>query len=222
MAHLYRTQVVLHRKSLIPADNVTNTMHFDADGDIEPEHDWEHWAAGLHDRVETFYETIAGLLSYTLQGTGVVTSYDMHDAEPRIPKFQTDLTFTPNGSNGYPGEVALCVSFRAAAGSGLNMARRRGRIFLGPMGIGMSERVGDNGEVRPTAAGRQTILDAFHTMADGISGAARLAIYSPTTDVTASIEDSFHDAVFAWIDDAFDTVRSRGASPTSRVTDVLG
>jgi hypothetical protein len=151
-----------------------------------------------------------------VNGTGVVKLYNMAEPEPgRLPYHVTPFTFTPVNSH-FPAEVALCLSFRASPEVGANPRRRRGRIFLGPMAANSADILSH--DLRPKAATRGTIGAAALVMGLGVSGAARHAIYSPTTDVTASLEDSFHDVEDYWIDDSFDTVRSRGARPTTRDT----
>jgi hypothetical protein len=60
-------------------------------------------------------------------------------------------------------------------------------------------------------------VSSFVTMATGSGGAARLAIFSPTTlSSGGSIDDAWNDAVNVWVDDAFDTQRRRGARATTR------
>lgn len=203
-------KVTLNRTNAIPADAVVNVWHFDAD-------DATGEANDLADRVAAFYTTIAPIMSSVLSGTGTIQVYDLADPEPRVPIYTRGLTGIAGGS-AFPSEVALCLSMQAAPESGVNQRRRRGRIYIGPLGTGGTAVT--DGDVRPTQARADTILDAAVTLATGPDpGDSRLAIYSPTTRAGgASLADSFNDAAELWVDNAFDTQRRRGARPTTRWT----
>lgn len=218
MPHLFKAQVSLNRVGGMAADVVTNTMHFDGDEGFEnPNATWEGQGAGLTTRLIAFYQNIGANYGGQMAGTGTIKLYDMQAPVPRVPRLTTNFTHGVGGS-GLPSEVALCLSFRAETLSGVNARRRRGRIFLGPFTTGASTMVAGSSDYRPLAALRQQIVTAFVTMATGTNGAARLAIYSPTNDAAGSVEDAFEDAREVWCDDAWDTIRSRGARPLSRIT----
>jgi hypothetical protein len=73
--------------------------------------------------------------------------------------------------------------------------------------------------VRPDVTKMNAILVAAKTMATGGSGAFRLAVYSPTIMASSGIlADAYNDVSSLWIDNAFDTIRSRGPAPASRRT----
>lgn len=216
---LFRAQVVLERDGALPEDAVVNVMHFEGDINTLADQErarWDELAPGLTNRLVVFYQAIQLQLGAILTGNGQVKLYDMRDAKPRIPRLVTDFTFTPNGST-HPAEVALCVSFSAAAAPGVNPARRRGRIYLGPLAVLGGTITG--GDARPSATVRNEILTAFMAMATGTADSARLAIYSSTNDPgLLNANEAWNDAVNVWIDDAYDTQRRRGGKATSRVT----
>jgi hypothetical protein len=134
-----------------------------------------------------------------------VRMYDLEDAPG--PPVSTKLgSFTVEQPLTGPREVALCLSFRGAE----NVARKRGRIFLGPV-------AGD--DPRPTAAQRQQVLD----FADGLANLGGIdvdwCVYSPTSRATGgTLGDSFSPVKMAWVDDEWDTQRSRGYRSTTRTT----
>lgn len=222
---IIRCQVSLDRKSGLAEDLVVNTFHFD--GDVpdwtDPTHPWtsneNSLLPGLMNRLQTFYAGIAPHLSHRLSGTGVIKVYSMHEPEPRVPKHEEPITFTPSGT-ALPGEVALCLSFRGANASGVNMARRRGRVYLGPLGTNVIGAAGaTDAGIRPSQTVIDDILAQAAAMATGTSGAYRLAIYSPRTHTASlDLDQATEDAVELWIDNAFDTQRRRGAAPTGRTT----
>lgn len=156
--------------------------------------------------LNSFYGVIDQYLSNFLAGTIAYKFYDRADPTPRVPVHEGAGTVTP-GTNTIPTEVALCMSFQAARVSGLNQARRRGRVFLGPL----AEAATTNNTGRPAAA----FITAIDT-----AGSALLAASIAATDwkwvVWSSANNSFSYVANGWVDNAYDTQRSRGFRPTSR------
>lgn len=216
-------QIALDRKGMLPEDVIVNTMHFEDDSGFGTDAGLEINGPGLVDRLVTFYQAIGpATLGNSLNGTGRVTLYNHEDLKPRVPRIETAFTFT-TGTTRLPGEVALCVSFQGAREAGANMARRRGRIFLGPLTPDLLLQVASGSDARAVVANVTAVLDAFRTMATGGSGAFRLAVYSPTTTLGGgSLADAYNDVTTIWADNTFDTIRKRGAAPTARWTGEIG
>lgn len=213
-----RAQVTFQRSSGLPEDVVENTWHFKQAVPGSPGVDSPDILTGL----SGFYGAIEGLLSTVLTGDASIKYYDLEDATPRTP-FDTDtFSITPVTSTILPSEVAICLSYHAAGGSGVNVARRRGRIYLGPWG----------GDVLNTAASDSTVdsatsalivgaADTFQTLMLGTN--VPWAVFSPTTLGAGPINPTnIALATFVvtggYVDNAFDTVRSRGAAAGSRLT----
>jgi hypothetical protein len=220
----YRAQITLARTSGLSEDVVVNVLHFEGDDDpVSPDREhWDQLAPGLASRLVTFYQAIDPYYSAVIAATGhSVRLYDMSDPEPRFPRYE-QMFGLATGSTTLPSEVALCLSFQAAKVAGQSQARRRGRIYLGPfatLAMATGQLAGDN---RPAANMVAEVLAAADVMATGGSGAARLAIFSPTTLVGGgSIDDAWTDAAELWIDNAWDTQRRRGANATTRSTAVV-
>jgi hypothetical protein len=223
MAPHARLQVVLDRDGLLPEDAVVNTWHFEADAGGGSDRDkWDLDMPGLLDRVELFYVTVAGIFAPTLAGTGRIKAYDLSDAKPRVPRVVQEFTFVPSTSDALPAEVALCLSFKGATESGVNMRRRKGRVFLGPLARTMIDGGTPVADVRPGTGNVSSVLTAAEVMATGGSGTFRLSIYSPTSDPGETMVDAaWNDAVEFWVDNAFDTQRRRGARATARQTQAI-
>lgn len=214
-------QVTLQRDSGLPADVVTNTYHFEDDdglpgidpGGIDTN------GPGLVNRLVVFYQAIAANLAGTLTGQGTVRLYNFGEPTPRVPRITTAFTFSP-GSTALPGEVALCISYRASLEAGAVAARRRGRVFIGPLTTGVAAGATTGAaDPRPADITLTTMLSAFRTMSQPVSGGAfRLAVYSPTAHGLnpGDVGAAWNDATFAWMDNAFDTIRSRGAVASKR------
>lgn len=136
----------------------------------------------------------------------------------------------PSGANpGLPAEVAVCVTLETATRAqeaveeadggdpGIApdrpMQRHTGRIFLGPLNTLCLEAV--DGIVRPD----EQILDTARLAVDQLdsdvftqAGGAQLAVWSRVDATMRPVE-------FVSVDNAFDTIRSRGAGPTIRQRD---
>jgi len=130
-----------------------------------------------------------------------VTSYDAEGTKPVYPNGHA--TINPLGeplASGSPREIALCLSFYATR----NVPRRRGRLYI--------SMIGNNPEVlnlRPQATARNRLLD----LADGLAG-----IGGPNVDweVWSQVEKKGYPVTTAWVDDEWDTMRSRGLRSTLR------
>jgi hypothetical protein len=123
--------------------------------------------------------------------------YDMADAKPREPIAQANIDMPAAGTPG-PGEVALCLSFYAQR----NLPRQRGRIYTGPF------RGASTSGPRPG-----TVLNDAMALGAALmglsSGTGDWQVFSPTTN-------TYRDVTNYWVDDAWDTVRSRGWPASGR------
>lgn len=116
------------------------------------------------------------------------------------------------GAKALPTEVALVLSMHAnltnvqqEAGDTRPAARRRGRVYLGPLSSVGLMNDDDNG--RPDPGLVATVAEAMQSFND--FGAPVLAVWSRADAV-------FRPVVGGWIDNAFDTQRRRGEAPTTR------
>lgn len=190
----YRVQVAAYGSNDPVRDQCINTVYFDTDLDpltgTNP--------GGLvEDTVKAFGNT-------QQYGPGIDRLhgkiYKMSDPEPRVPLKEYELQFAASAAAGAPREVALCLSFYA----GVNQPRRRGRLYIGPF------RAADMA-LRPA----QAVRDRIGTLAAALSGIGGANVqwvqHSPTTG-------EFHNVTNWWVDDEWDTMRSRGLKATVRTT----
>lgn len=111
--------------------------------------------------------------------------------------------------NNLPEEVAVVMSFQGPPLTGVSQASRRGRIYVGPLIIAAL-----TGGGRPTASFIAGLVGAGQRLNDASAvagGANEWGVYSPTND-------TFTPVTNGWVDDAADTQRRRGQSPTLRTT----
>ena len=133
-----------------------------------------------------------------------VKIYDALKPPPSYP-----LGVATNGTGQWdtddPSEVALCLSYYAA----FNRPSTRGRLYIpaamitGALGL------------RPTAAQITQVLEFRNVFTSGLPAGAKWNTYSPTTGASEPVTN-------CWVDDEWDTVRSRGQRATTRQTATVG
>lgn len=132
-----------------------------------------------------------------------VRFYDRADPTPRPIKGQ-HIRACPAGGAPGPREVALCLSFYAER----NLPRQRGRIFVGPWAAGaMADR--------PATSLQTALIELGQDFADLGGVDVDWCVFSRT-------DDEFRPVTNTWCDDAWDTVRSRGLDPLTRLTGTPG
>lgn len=185
---LYRAQISAMADSALPRDRLVNTLHFDdAGAGSDPQ-------ALCNDLVEVFR---AGW--YTAPVREVMGRFYEVGPPPQFPVAETIINPNAAPLSSAPREVALCLSYFSER----NLPRRRGRIYLaanaGGLGLG----------VRPTAADRTKALALGQAFADLGGVDVDWVVYSQA-------DASHHDVSDTWVDDEWDTMRSRGLRATTR------
>ena len=197
-----RCQVVLHTVDNFPANYITNTfaMEVAASG---------AQTAGITARLKTFYDGLSTLFAGTLAQSGHEVKFtDLPGLVPNYPWAQTtfSLAAAPSG-NPLPSEVAIALSFQGAKFAGLPQARRRGRIYLGPLKTTAADTTG-----RPAAGIRTSVATAAASLLSGLQAEAPPVNWS----VWSQVDGDVVNITDGWIDDAFDTQRRRGVETTAR------
>lgn len=201
----YSSQVTLWPDTNILADVVMNTWGFETnDEDVLEE---------VSDQLGTFYNSISSWLSGTLRDAGhTIKHYDMADPKPRAARLETTFDFTsgPAGEP-LPLEVCLCMSFQGVPLSGQPQARRRGRVYIGPLDSSCLGNGGrpSSGVVAGIAAAGQVLLDASQGNLNWLWG-----INSSYTQEGIN----FVEVNNGWVDNEFDTQRRRGRPADARTT----
>jgi hypothetical protein len=217
MATTLLCQVTLTRTNNIPADAVMNTWHFFSDS-VDRVDDAILAQAAL----ETFYNDVEAVFSQLMTGDIDYKFYDLVDPTPRTPFHLGAGTFTPQGGTALPGECAICMSYNGTAISGIPAGRRRGRIFLGCLDADVITM--ETGEARIDSGITSIVATAGETLTNaGDESNFRWAVFSPT--LAGALPWSAGDLLGATlqvetghVDNAFDTIRSRGAAATDRTT----
>lgn len=196
---LHRALITIPAVTQNPEDITTNSLYFDFDG---PNIHLDITAA-----IAAMYESIDTRMSSRLATSGAtVEYYRLSDPAPRRAVHTDPLPITNWGPDTLPTECAIVLSFQAEPISGLPQARRRGRIYLGPLSKSTVDTDGmvTDAAVAAFANAGRLLLDASDAAADWT-----WAVYSPTDGTGANVANG-------WVDDSFDTQRRRGRKATSR------
>jgi hypothetical protein len=202
MSHVL-AQVNLLSDSLLPEDLVVNTWHFDVTGTLVTE------SGDISDALEAFYINLSAHFGASLQTNGhVIKFYDMTQSPPRVPILVSTFNLGAIGGTSAPREVACCLSYQGAAVAGLVQARRRGRVFIGPFD---TDNLTVDGKVAPGL--RTAITAQADILLDDSQASAGW-----TWAVFSTVNNNLIEVNNGWVDDSWDTIRSRGLRPTARTT----
>lgn len=187
-------QVAASYDSTLARDTFVNTLTFNVGFDVlNPfSTDWNGLCSDLADIYDQHY--------YGGHPQIVVKAYNAEGVPPHYPIGEKILNVgVAPGSSG-PREVAMCLSFYADR----NIPRHRGRIYL------------------PAAAGQMTLNSPRPNdgSIDKVLGLAQMFSDLGGTNVDWQVwsrsDNAFRKVTHAWVDDEWDTMRSRGMRPTTR------
>lgn len=196
-------RIILHTADQVPANYVQNQIAFTS-GSEDPDID------AVMSALDSFYTALgSGYFSNKIAGTGhEVKFYEMPGLTPNYPFEERtfDLNSAPTGDS-LPQEVALVLSFQGSRSAGFPMARRRGRIYVGPLKSTTST------DGRPTSGVISGLVTAAEEFGDDIK-----AIPGHQWCVWSTVDADMVPIVSGWVDNAWDTQRRRGVTATSRTT----
>jgi hypothetical protein len=197
-----RVQIVLKTTDANPENFVTNSWCVK---DMSPGVD----DAAVTAAFKAFYDSFtAARWSNTLAQNGHLAKYSLLPGFPPNYPFAEvvwNMGAAPSG-NPLPSEVAICLSMQGPRSAGFPQARRRGRVYIGPLADG------NNTAGRPTAASSTALANNVLTLKNTINAlpsGASLAVWSGVDSAAVEVTNG-------WIDNAFDTQRRRGLAWTSR------
>lgn len=226
---LARATVTLPSVSLLPEDAAVNVWHFESFGDFLTSSDMGDIAAAL----QGFYAgSIASLGIGPYFGPSRSRATDacridiaqvspgalggMDDSVSPILDTRTFTLPAAGNAQGFPEQVAIALSLEASLVGVVEeitgppprvrpAARRRGRIYLGPLHIGLADSETTTNRCRVSVATRNQILAAAEEMNTKLLSTpeARIVVYSRAGGVAYPVVN------FA-VDDRFDVVRRRG------------
>lgn len=208
MLETYRAQV---RWNLYASaeHTATNTFYFRGDDPLTTE---VEDVGELLARLAAFWNEIRLLLPQAIFGTSqspTVLVYRMSDATPRLPIYEDQPdNYTLGAGTAYPSDIAICLSYRGEYSSGQPRARKRGRLFIGPV-IASTGAVATNEGIRVTTAARTDLLDGAEKLALEVLTSLKWVQWSET-------DQTWNTIVEASVDNQFDTRRSRDRLTSTR------
>jgi hypothetical protein len=188
---IYRLQTELAADSALPRDRMVITPHVnDVGATTDPDNLCQDLAEGLEAFVSGTREI--RVTAYDAQGTVPVYPVGTHVVnEGLAPPYSM------------PREVALCLSFYSER----NIPRRRGRLYIPPGLFGIASP-----GVRPTEANMASVSTNLVSLLTNLGG----------TDVDWCVFSRADDAAYSvtnwWVDNEWDTVRSRGLRADNRIS----
>lgn len=146
---------------------------------------------------------VANLKANANIGATAPMTVKIYDAKKPPPSYPLATAVNGTGflTTGWPREVALCLSYYAS----FNRPGFRGRLYLPQFMWG-----GALGQ-RPTTTQRTNAGLIANALFKGLPSGTIAVVFSKKAQTTAPINNW-------WVDDEWDTVRSRGQRPTARTT----
>jgi hypothetical protein len=209
---IYRHQVTYECITGLPEDRFINVLHSNSADDADA-------VDFATDFVATFGTVQTGQTHGATEYLGPAVSravdaghveiYDLSDPEPRVAVASVPFTVLANTGSDVPlpRETSICLSFQANPMSGVPQARRRGRIFFGPLALVACSSDTATGDQQPAEVfldDLEIALTEFLALRNG-----EWVVYSRVLGTGAVVSNG-------WIDDALDTQRRRGQRPASR------
>jgi hypothetical protein len=232
---LYQAVVQLVRTSGLPEDTVENVFHFKGDplgGTVASE------AADIATMLKSFYNDtfesastdVANYIGRQISRAAnvckvVVYHKDDFDRDTLFGSPDHTLSFTLDPAQAstteFPSEVAICCSFHGdltdvpeTVGTPPNVtrpaARRRGRLYIGPLNSAASAGGGATPDPL-TSANVQNALGRALRMLRSDDSPTRWGIWSKA-------DEEFYEIEGGYIDQAFDTQRRRGVASSARIS----
>jgi hypothetical protein len=209
----YRVMFIGHGPSNLAEDHVVNTFHFWKAGAAEVGDPLSAAAAvtdfynGLGTGANLQNSKIGSYLSAWVQRSAELRVYNMADEKPRVPTIVPITLPAVAGAGGLPEEVALTVTLK---GNPPDTARRRGRIYVGPLITGAMLDATASIPARPAAIFITDLVKAASRLTTATALALRWSIRSSMP------EENYVVINGGYIDNAFDTQRRRGPDPSLR------
>lgn len=231
---IIRATVRLHHVNGLPLDDVVNVWHFQSLTPLDSAISTK-LAIGLEAFYRPLYVWFSGVQVRTVGNGGTIQTSEVtpgaagagDDVTSRVfmtHAIPTTTAFPATTGANFPGEVAACLSFAGdiegipeESGGTRPAARRRGRIYLGRLATTSGTAGITANTVTPrinlgALAFGDVAMDEYEDLAAALSPAPNSLlhiIYSPTSAAE-------HVVTVVSMDDAYDTIRSRGVDPTVR------
>lgn len=187
---IVRAQISWLYDTAFPRDAMTINPHFENTAVGISREDWNGFAGDLA-------IALAGFANSTVLTK--VKIYDAQSAPPNLPIAERQAGPNANVASSMPREVALCLSYY----SDVNRPKYRGRLYV------PGTTLGSSAGLRPSAAQITKCL----SLGDMLKNAGGTDV---DWGVWSRADNDFRPVSNFWVDDEWDTVRSRGLRSTTR------
>lgn len=189
---VWRLQTSIGGDSPDARDRFVITPHVDdADLTTSPQELCDDWA----DQIAQWYAGASRQIE--------VTAYDAQGTPPVFPQGHAILNAGAFPISQCPREVAICLSFYSER----NLPRQRGRLYIPFALLTQSQSVNT---ARPTTPAQTLVGDLAQRLADLGGTEVDWVVYSRVDDEARPVSNWY-------VDNEWDTIRSRGLRPTERV-----
>jgi hypothetical protein len=204
-----RAMSVLQGHSGLSRDVFVNTFYFVGAGTASED---QALAASA---IAAFWEQVEGtqtnpmgayISAWVDRAACSIKTYDMAETKPRVPTTWPLVIPAPLTTQGMMEEAAVCLSYHGSVPP--VSPRRRGRIYIGPLGTSAVEFATATTRPVPKALFCSDLLVAAKSLVD-----TPLIQWSIRSTRPA---ENYVAIVGGYCDDAFDTQRRRGTDPLER------
>lgn len=201
-----RAQVIIHTTDEVAENFITNSWAFSTSA-APSEAEFTEYTQCFRDFYNAFSSFMPGGVA---QNGHEVKYYELGTGlKPNYPWASQTFGFTVLPSTDpLPSEVALCLSFQGPKVPGFPQARRRGRVYLGPIRSSSSSAGRPNASIMTSTASAAVVL--CQDLKD-CTNAAQLGVWSVANNDLVLANDG-------WVDNSWDTQRRRGLDTTARTT----
>lgn len=201
----YYAQVIIAAATGNTEDVNVNNFAVAVDGDISTGQidDWG-------DAIIAFYEDCKNnsAMRGRAQTGHRIKFYAADGSVPNYPIDERAWQFAAAvGTVEMPDEVALCASYMNNSSTTVPRARRRGRIYIS----GWTEARNDVG--RPASAAVSQLANDYKDYADAVN-----AVTGLSAGVWSRVNATVYPIETVWVDNEWDTMRSRGGKATTRTS----
>jgi hypothetical protein len=187
---IYRLQCAWQMDTAFPRDQVVITPHFNNTGGILTDSDTDALCEDLATALNAWDASNAQI---------TVKAYDAQGTPPVEPVGSAIRNEGAVGSSTMPREIAICLSFYSQQ----NQPRYRGRLYVPAVIFSPSMAA------RPSVTARDKVGTLAAIFADLGGVDIDWSVYSRVDDTARAVSHW-------WVDDEWDTVRSRGLRSTTR------
>jgi hypothetical protein len=199
---VYRLQVSIPQDSALPRDRFVITPHVRNQGGPITDDEPQGLTDDLADALVAWFGQV-GVASREVDVRAYDAQHVSTPTDPGVPVARTTRNAGTVVTSNVPREVAVCLSFY----SGLNIQRRRGRLYIPAPFLYGSGITG----ARPAADKREAVGLLAGILAD---------LGGPDIDwvVWSRRDQEARPVTNWWVDDEFDVQRRRGLRSTTRLT----